>query len=108
MSELFDKYENLHIYWQPETIQVDGTDICLMPWINNANYADAISHMKDTPAQVLMNLEIAGCLMMRGMTNEHGMDIDSFDKFDMVMSGHFHTKSTSKNVHYLGISDYME
>jgi len=115
MSELFDKYENLHIYWQPKTIQVDGTDICLMPWINNANYADAISHMKDTPAQVLMgHLEIAGCLMMRGMTNEHGMDIDSFDKFDMVMSGHFHTKSTSKNVHYLGTpyqitwSDYKE
>jgi len=115
MNELFDKYDNVNIYWEPETIQIDGTDICLMPWINNANYANAITHMNETPAQILMgHLEIAGCLMMRGLSNEHGMDIDTFDKFDMVMSGHFHTKSVTNNIHYLGTpyqitwSDYKE
>jgi len=115
MRELFDRRENCKIYWEPETVNFDGTDICLMPWINNSNYAQAVEHMKDTPAQILMgHLEIAGCLMMRGMTNEHGMQIDDFDKFDMVMSGHFHTKSTTKNIHYLGTpyqitwSDYKD
>jgi len=114
MRELFDKHE-VKSYWEPATVNFDGCDISLMPWINNANYAQAIQHMKDTPAQVLFgHLEIAGCLMMRGMTNEHGMDVADFDKFDLVASGHFHTKSVTKNIHYLGCpyeltwSDYQD
>ena len=114
MRELFDKHD-VSSYWEPATINFDGCDIALMPWINNSNYAQAIQHMKDTPAQILFgHLEIAGCLMMRGMTNEHGMDVGDFSKFDLVASGHFHTKSVTKNIHYLGCpyeltwSDYQD
>ena len=114
MRELFDKHD-VQSYWEPTTVNFDGCDIAFMPWINNANYAQSIQHMKDTPAQVLFgHLEIAGCLMMRGMTNEHGMEISDFSKFDLVASGHFHTKSVTENIHYLGCpyeltwSDYQD
>ena len=30
------------------------------------------------------------------------MDVDIFDKFDTVYSGHFHTRSTNGKIHYLG------
>ena len=30
------------------------------------------------------------------------MDVDILDKFDVVYSGHFHTRSTNGKIHYLG------
>jgi len=114
MQELFDKHD-VSYYSEATTVNFGDTPICLMPWINNSNYAQAIQHMKDTPAQILFgHLEIAGCLMMRGQINEHGMDVGDFSKFDLVASGHFHTKSVTKNIHYLGCpyeltwSDYQD
>jgi len=114
MREIFSEHK-VKSYWEPETVQFDGTNICLMPWINNANYAQAIDHMDKTPAQVLFgHLEIAGCLMMRGQHNEHGMSKEQFSKFDLVASGHFHTGSVTNNITYLGTpyeltwSDYQD
>ena len=40
--------------------------------------------------------------MMRGVTNTHGMTRETFKRFELVMSGHFHTKSNQDNIHYLG------
>ena len=33
---------------------------------------------------------------------EDGMDIDIFDKFDKVYSGHYHTRSDNGKIYYLG------
>ena len=102
MQELFDK-SHVNYYYEPKTVSFDGHDILLMPWINHQNYADAKKAMDETPAQVMMaHLEIAGALMDRGNVNEHGLPADMFDKFEMVCSGHFHHKSTIKNIEYLG------
>ena len=48
------------------------------------------------------HLELLGFDMYKGMPNPHGMTADLFKRFEMVMSGHFHTKSNKGNVHYLG------
>ena len=102
MRELFDK-SDVTYYSEATDIKLDGHDIMIMPWINNENYASAVKAMADSPAQVLFgHLEVAGCLMDRGNINEHGMQIADFSKFDLVCSGHFHHKSTTKNIEYLG------
>lgn len=102
MEELFDKV-NIKYYSEVEDVMFDDTLITIMPWINSSNYSNAVAHMKQTPAQVLFgHLEVAGCLMNRGVVNDHGMDVSEFGKFDVVCSGHFHTKSQRDNVHYLG------
>ena len=101
MQELFDK-NNVKYYSEPTTVTL-GSPILFMPWINNSNYATAMQEIKDSNAQILFgHLEVAGCLMERGMMNEHGLNIDVFKKFDVVASGHFHHRSITKNVHYLG------
>ena len=40
--------------------------------------------------------------MMRGIKSTTGMDAAIFKRFEMVLSGHFHTKSQRDNIHYLG------
>jgi DNA repair exonuclease SbcCD nuclease subunit len=91
------------IYWGPNEVTFDGLKILMMPWINNTNYNSAIKKMEDTDAQVMFgHFEISGFEMMRGQTCDHGMDVKHFQKFDMVLSGHFHHKSTMGNITYLG------
>jgi len=48
------------------------------------------------------HLELLGFDMMKGMPNTHGMNPEIFHRFELVMSGHFHTKSHQGNIHYLG------
>ena len=102
MMELF-RDSNVNSYSEPKTLTFDGHDILIMPWINYQNYADAVKAMDETPAQVMFgHLEVQGAFMDRGNRNDHGMDVNMFNKFDLVCSGHFHHKNKIQNVQYLG------
>tara|TARA_R100000697_G_scaffold121724_1_gene149480 strand:- start:419 stop:1195 length:777 start_codon:yes stop_codon:yes gene_type:complete len=106
MRELFgvDKGESFpKFYSEPTTVNVEGCDICMMPWINNSNYNHAMTHIKNTKAQVLFgHLDVAGFHMNKDMVSEGGLQPKIFENFDLVASGHFHTKSSRGNIHYLG------
>lgn len=59
--------------------------------------------MKSTKAQIVMgHFEIEGFQMYKGTYCDDGVKPDFFDKFDMVISGHFHTRSFSGNITYTG------
>ncbi|AMQ65927.1 recombination endonuclease subunit [Stenotrophomonas phage vB_SmaS-DLP_6] len=105
MNQLYtdSTYEKLKWYDRPTEEVIDGTSIVLMPWICADTYEESVELMKNTKAQILMgHLEIAGFEMYRGSASEHGYGSDMFNKFDLVMSGHFHHKSTRGNINYLG------
>ena len=93
----------LHIYDKPETIDLGNLKVLMMPWINNENYDQAMQAIKESPADVCMgHLELKGFEMYKGAVIDAGIAHSTFKKFDMVMSGHFHHKSSRDNVHYLG------
>ena len=48
------------------------------------------------------HLEIAGFEMQAGIPCTEGMPASVFERFESVLTGHFHTKSSSGNIHYLG------
>lgn len=105
MNELFSHSSyDITYYSDPADVTLhDGTKIAVLPWVCSGNYEQSMQFIKDTDAQILFgHLEIKGFEMYRGSVNDHGLDTGIFDKFDMVMSGHFHHKSTRGNINYLG------
>jgi DNA repair exonuclease SbcCD nuclease subunit len=100
---LLVEYGNIDVISKPETIVIDGTSICMIPWICPENYQESLDHIKNTKAEVCMgHLEIAGFAMHRGMESHDGLAKETFEKFDLVFSGHYHHRSSDKHIHYLG------
>ena len=100
---LLVEYGNIDVISKPETIVIDGTSICMMPWICPENYQESLDHIKNTKAEICMgHFEIAGFAMYRGMESHDGLAKETFEKFDMVFSGHYHHRSSDQHIHYLG------
>ena len=100
---LLREYKNITVIDHPSTIEVDGVDICMMPWICPDNYQQCLDEMKNTKAEICMgHFEIAGFSMYRGMESHDGLSKDTFNKFDLVFSGHYHHRSSDGQIHYLG------
>lgn len=94
---------NVNIIMKPTVLDYDGLGVAVVPWINNANYKEYTDFIANCKAPMLgAHLELLGFDMYKGMPNPHGMTADLFKRFESVMSGHFHTKSSKGNVHYLG------
>jgi DNA repair exonuclease SbcCD nuclease subunit len=100
---LLREYNNIDVIDSPETIVIDGTSICMMPWICPENYQESLDEIKNTKAEICMgHFEIAGFAMYRGMESHDGLSKEVFDKFDMVFSGHYHHRSDDGHIYYLG------
>lgn len=100
---LLREYENIITYSEAEEIIIDGKTLLLVPWICSGNYEQTMEVVKRSDAQAVFgHFEFAGFEMYRGHKNDHGMDTKSFDKFPIVCSGHFHHRSRSGNIVYLG------
>jgi DNA repair exonuclease SbcCD nuclease subunit len=98
------KYDNIKI-WDKDPIDInfDGTSIMLMPWICSDNKEQSLNAIYTSKSPIVMgHFELSGFEMYRGQMNDHGDDPKLFDRFDVVCSGHYHHKSSSGNIHYLG------
>ena len=97
------EYININVVTRPETVDIHGIPVCFLPWICADNYADSMNEIKNTKADICMgHLEIAGFAMYRGAEAHDGLSKDSFSKFDVVFSGHYHHRSDDGHVFYLG------
>lgn len=87
-----------------EEILIDDEKVLFVPWVNKENY-DTIRHKIDaSDARIMVaHLDMAGFEMHKGAISDRGhFDADFLGKFDMVLTGHYHTKSSKGNIHYLG------
>jgi hypothetical protein len=59
--------------------------------------------MKESKSQICFgHFEIAGFEMDRGNVCDVGLDKQMLSKYDIVLTGHFHHKSTNGNITYVG------
>jgi len=102
LEAVVDKTEH-SVYKSTTEIEIHGTKILLVPWINNSNYDETLEAIKKTKAEICIgHLEIAGFEMLSGIKCTHGLDYSHFKKFDLVCSGHFHHRSFYDPIQYLG------
>ena len=104
LKELLGHYMNeVRIVHQPTEVLYGDVKFGLVPWIAPDNEQHALEFLKTTTAtHIGGHFELNGFEVMKGVEMSHGMDTEIFDKFDAVYSGHFHTKSSKRNIHYLG------
>lgn len=104
LKELQGHYMNeVNLIMEPTVMNYGGTEIALIPWINPENEKATLEFLKTTKATLVgAHLELQGFEMARGQVCMDGMSKSHFDRFDMVLTGHFHAKSSMDNIHYLG------
>jgi DNA repair exonuclease SbcCD nuclease subunit len=97
---LAEAYPNIVTYEEP----TEWNGIVMLPWICDDNRQQTDDLIAKTKCQVLFgHLELSGYQMYRGQVIPGiGMKDDFLSKFDLVCSGHFHTKSQRGNINYLG------
>lgn len=100
---LLQEYSNINVISKPTIINVKNTNICMVPWVCPENYNDCMSVISNTDADICMgHFEIQGFAMHRGMPSQEGLSRELFRKFDFTFSGHYHHRSSSDGIHYLG------
>ena len=104
LKELLGYYMNeVHIIMEPTVMEYGSLKMAMLPWINQENYETSMSFVRECKADWLGgHLELNGFEMMRGVKNTHGMDSKLFNKFELVLSGHYHVSSRRDNIWYLG------
>ena len=103
LIKTFDGENEPWIYDKPATVNFDGLDILLLPWICPETEEESIYEIDNSHAEVCMgHLEIKGFEMHKGHFQEVGLEMDQFRRFDKVLSGHYHRKSDNGTIYYLG------
>jgi len=105
LIEQLTHYDFIHVHMDPTILHTDsGLQIALLPWITEDNQTQSMDFIANAPAPILMgHLELDGFRYIGNTsTLSHGMDHKIFSRYEMVLSGHYHTASRRDNVFYLG------
>ena len=100
---LLNEYNNVEYYDSFETINFDGLNIDIVPWLCDENEVKIFEQMKESKSQICFgHFDIAGFQMEKGILSDTGVDKKVFSRYDIVLSGHFHHKSTDGQITYTG------
>jgi len=95
--------ERSGVYSEPTIVTIGNYDMAFIPWLTEENQSQFYSLINEPGVQVAFgHLEVSGFEMHSGMMSQTGISKTIFNKFDMVMSGHFHKRSTDGHIYYLG------
>lgn len=100
---LLREYSNVTVYSEPTEVQLGNLKTLFIPWINEENEQTTFNLIKKTTCSCAMgHLELAGFAANRQCIMEHGHDRKLLEKFSLVLSGHYHTRSNQENIFYIG------
>jgi len=103
LEELFSWMEHVRIYNAPTTITIDGATFDMIPWMNKYNTESTTDFISGSISDVCVgHFEIDGFEMHAGIPGHGGLDMKMFDHYGMVLSGHYHHRSTRGNITYVG------
>jgi UDP-2,3-diacylglucosamine pyrophosphatase LpxH len=100
---LLREYDNVTVYSESTEVKLGNLNTLFIPWINQENEANTLNTIKNTSCKCAMgHLELSGFRVNKQIVMEHGLESKLFEKFKLVFSGHYHTRSDNGTVFYLG------
>ena len=100
---LLREYDNVIVYSEPTEAKLGDLNVVFIPWINDENQESTFKLIKNTSSVCAMgHLELRGFRVNRAVVMEQGIESKLFEKFSKVFSGHYHTRSSIGDIHYLG------
>jgi len=100
---LLNEYDNITVYDSFSTVNFDGIDVDIIPWLCDDNEDEILSQIKQSRSQICFgHFEISGFEMDRGNVCLDGLDSKTLDRYDVVLTGHFHHKSSDGTITYVG------
>jgi len=100
---LLNEYDNVTVWDKVACLDFDGIPIDIVPWICDDNEKEVMNFIKESKSQICFgHFEIDGFEMDRGNIAHGGVDRKLFSRYDLVLTGHFHHKSTDGNITYVG------
>lgn len=106
---VLSEFNNIITYGIPQSIEIDGLKILMMPWINNENVDICKKSIIESMDHIMLgHLEITDEILRGRFKFEQGIGIKDIAKFENVLSGHYHHKITKKNFQYLGAPYEMD
>ena len=100
---LLQEYDNVITYSKAQEVEIGGLGVLFIPWINDENSEDTFKLIKNSSCRCAMgHLELSGFRAHRGCIMENGIDSKLFENYEVVFSGHYHTRSSDGKIFYLG------
>ena len=104
---LLKEYSNITIYRHFSKVCIDDM-IDVVPWICDENEEEIMKHLSESKSQICFgHFEIRGFEMDRGNICQDGIDKKYLERYDIVLTGHFHHKSSDGNITYVGTPGEM-
>ena len=101
LVSFFRNSPGVRIYSEP--VELPEYNILLSPWINSQNFERSLDLISSSKMRFCLgHFGIQGFEFHKGAVCEHGLDQSIFNHFELVISGHFHTRSKVGNIVYVG------
>jgi predicted phosphodiesterase len=102
LTELYsDTPKGFRIISEPTTFEIEGTAIDAYPWINKTNESDSLALMAQPRAKIALgHFEMMG--LAAGVQSDHDMDPSLLENYQIIGSGHIHSKSSHGRLHFFG------
>jgi DNA repair exonuclease SbcCD nuclease subunit len=93
----------IDIIKEPTRMVFDGVLVDFIPWICTDNKEEIMKFIADSKSSVCFgHFEIDGFAMESGITWHGETKRELFARYDLVVSGHFHHKSSDGQIYYVG------
>lgn len=91
------------LIFKPQSVKVGKNSVLMVPWICDENRQETLKAIESSTDQYCFaHLELVGFEYEKGIVALHGDSSDLFEKFDKVLTGHYHNRSNKGNIHYVG------
>lgn len=102
-KQLFSHYKCFNLYEDCKVLNFDDLCVGMVPWICPQNKNSVLDFIQNCACPILCgHFELNNYEVLRGVKFSGGMEDAFLSRFETVLSGHFHNKSSNNNVQYLG------